>query len=103
MSVIVQVFGNPNNALLSVQRYLSYIKYAHEPKYKLPTVSINKPGNGNCVKSRKFIANRTNEYFILTCITSYVWKSEGVNEINIMPLGERVCSCNFHFLKKMYK
>ena len=28
----------------------------------------------NCVKSRKFIANRTNEYFILACITSYVWK-----------------------------
>ena len=64
------VFVNPNARTL----LQSYIIYAHEPKYKLPTVSINKEGNGNCVKSRKFIANRTNEYFILTCITSYVWK-----------------------------
>ena len=60
------VFVNPNARTM----LLSPLMYTHEPKYKLPTVSINKEGNGNCVKSRKFIANRTNEYFILTCITS---------------------------------
>ena len=56
----------------------------------------------NCVKSRKFIANRTNEYFILACITSYVWKFRSQINQYLFPVFilEKVENAEFNWMNK---